>query len=467
MLLFCYLVVNMDELTTKIEDLVDLKLLQRLQDTFAQAMGVAAVTVDRDGIPITQTSNFCDVCHMIRSTKTGLDRCQKCDAEGGRIALQHGKPYAYKCAGGLLDAAAPIIINGQYVGCILCGQAIPDDAHEAFVQDILARNLPLGLPAEEFEEAIRKIKPLPRERFQAAVEMLSLTANNIIENGAANLAQAQLLREAQERAALQAALQETQLRALKAQINPHFLFNSLTLLGYTAMEEDASRTEEIAYTLSDLLRYSLRNMATSVELSEEMEMINQYMAIQKIRFGDRLESEVVLDPAVAQFEIPCMILQPLVENAVIHGAEPLVRPVKITVKAYEENGRLILEVADNGCGMSPEVIALIESGKFDGNSQSIGLQNVFYRLQNEYHSRFKVSVQSAPNSGTQILMSLLMQPDEAHPVETAHDAKLTLAAGLGNQINLKSIETRGVVPVAQASGERSYSYEQPLLTPIQ
>ena len=457
----------MDDLTTRIEDLVDLSLLQRLQDTFAQAMGVAAVAVNRDGIPITETSNFCDVCQMIRSTKEGLERCQKCDAEGGRIALERGKPYAYKCAGGLLDAAAPIIIDGQYVGCILCGQTVPDDAHETFVQDILARNLPLGLPAEEFEEAVRKIRPLPRDRFQAAVEMLSLTANHIIENGAANLAQAQLLREAQERAALQAALQETQLRALKAQINPHFLFNSLTLLGYTAMEEDASRTEEIAYTLSDLLRYSLRNMATSVELSEEMEMIGQFMAIQKIRFSDRLESEIVLDPAVAKFEIPCMILQPLVENAVIHGAEPLVRPVKITVKAYAENGRLFLEVADNGCGMSPEVVALIESGKFDGNSQSIGLQNVFYRLQNEYQSRFKVSVQSAPDEGTRILLSLIMQPDEAPAVEATLDGKPHLSAGLGNQISLQSIETLSVVPVAQVSEGRGYSYEQPLLTPLQ
>lgn len=455
----------MEDSTIKIEDLVDLKLLQRLQDTFAQAMGVAAVTVDRNGIPITQTSNFCDVCQMIRSTETGLARCQKCDAEGGRVAHERGKPYAYKCAGGLLDAAAPIIIDGQYVGCILCGQAIPDDAHEEFVQDIMARNLPLGLPPEEFEEAIRKIMPLPRDRFQAAVEMLSLTANNIIENGAANLAQAQLLREAQERAALQAALQETQLRALKAQINPHFLFNSLTLLGYTAMEEDASRTEEIAYTLSDLLRYSLRNMATSVELSEEMEMIKQYMAIQKIRFGDRLEGEIVLDPAVAQLEIPCMILQPLVENAIIHGAEPLIRPVTVTVKAYQENGRLVLEVADNGCGMAPDVIALIESGKFDGNSQSLGLQNVFYRLQNEYQSRFTVEVHSAPDGGTHIRLNLDLQPEEASLAEAALDLKTALAPGIGNQINLKSIETSGVVPVPQASNELEFG--QPLLTPIQ
>jgi ligand-binding sensor protein len=405
------------ETMIRVEDVVDVKLLQRLQDTFAQAMGVAAVTVDRNGIPITQTSNFSTVCNMIRSTETGLSRCQKCDADGGRIALEMGGPHAYQCTGGLMDAAAPITIDGQYVGCILCGQVVPEDNQEQIVQDVLDRNLPLGLPPEEFENAIREIKPLSRERFQAAVEMLSLTANNIIEKGAANLAQSQLLDEAQERAALQAALQETQLKALKAQINPHFLFNSLTLLSYTAMEEGASRTEEIAYTLSDLLRYSLRNISSSVELGEEMEMIHQYLAIQKIRFGDRLETHIMLDPALERFEIPCMILQPLVENAIIHGAEPLTRPVKITVKAYKDNGRLHLEVSDNGRGMPPEMVEIIQTGSFDGDGQSLGLQNVYQRLQTEYGSRVSVAVQSLPDLGTHIQFKINLLPEAEQPIE--------------------------------------------------
>ena len=423
-----------------IADFVDISLLQRLQDTFAEAMGVAAVTVDRQGKPITQTSNFCKVCQMIRATEVGLARCQRCDAEGGRVAHERQKPYAYKCAGGLLDAAAPLIIDGQYVGCILCGQVIPSDNREAFIQDILARNLPLGVPAEEFEAAVRRIEPLPRERFKAAVEMLSLTANHIIEKGAANLTQAQLLQQTQERAALQTALQEAQLRALKAQINPHFLFNSLTLLGYTALEENAARTEEIAYSLSDLLRYSLRNMSTSVELGEEMEMIEQYLAIQKIHFGRRLHSRVSLDPSLKRFEIPCMVLQPLVENAVIHGAEPLTRPVNIEVAAYRENGRLILQVSDDGVGMAQELLEPIRAGLFGGNGRSLGLQNVFQRLASEYGPAFSVAVESAPGAGT--TFRLLLTLDGDHLSHSNGDTKplngtaVGLSSQLGNQINL-------------------------------
>ncbi|PIE79855.1 MAG: hypothetical protein CSA11_10325 [Chloroflexi bacterium] len=440
-----------------IADLIDLKLLQQLQDSFAEAMGVAAVTVDCNGKTITEASNFCTVCNMIRSTKTGLARCQRCDAEGGRIAHELEKPYAYKCAGGLLDAAAPIIIDGEYVGCILCGQVIPTDEREAFIQDIVERNLPLGLPAEAFEAEVRKMEPLSRERFESAVEMLSLTANNIMQNSAANMAQKQLLKEAQERAALQAALQETQIKALKAQINPHFLFNSLTLLGYTALEEGAPRTEEIAYTLSDLLRYSLRNMSSVVELGEEIEMIDQYLTIQKIRFGDRLNKVINLAPGLTHFEIPCMVLQPLVENAVIHGAEPLMRPVTITVNAYQENGRLTLEVHDDGVGMPPDVVETIESGHFEDDGQSLGIHNVFQRLQSEYGSQFSCHVTSFANLGTRLRLNIDLDSESESSINGEAERESAISQTLGNQINLSHIQINKTTPV---------NHDNKLLTPL-
>lgn len=427
------------ESTLNIEELVDLKVLQRLQDTFAEAMGVAAVTVNRDGIPITESSNFCTVCNLIRSTEEGLARCVRCDAEGGRITHERGEPYAYKCYGGFLDAAAPIIVDGQYLGCILCGQVIPADSPEEFRQDILARNIPLGLLRSELEEALDEIVPLPRERFEAAVEMLSVTANHIIEMAVANRAQTQLLKEAQERAALQAVLQETQLKALKAQINPHFLFNSLTLLSYTALEEMAPRTEEIAYTLSDLLRYSLRNLSTMVELGEEMDMIRQYLAIHTIRFGDRLQSEIELEPGLEKFEIPCMVLQPLVENAIIHGAEPLIRPVLIAVRAYKENGRLVLQVSDTGTGMPSEVMETIRTGSFDGDGQSLGIQNVLQRMQNDYGDRFSVRVESEADGGTQFRLIINLSSQEPNPSDFRYDIERSLAPGVGNQIDIDEL----------------------------
>ena len=334
-----------------IRNLGDVTVLQRIQDTFAKAMGVAAVTVDRSGTPITCESNFQPICRMIRSTPAGLARCMKSDAQGGLAAYGSVKPEAYVCLGGLVDVAAPITIEGEYIGCILCGQVVLTEDRENFIKDIVRRNVALGLPYKQVLAAAEQIPSIPKDRLDAAVEMLMLMANHIIEIGMTNLTQTRLLKEAEEKAAAQAALQNAQLRALQSQINPHFLFNSLTLVGYTALDEDAPRTEEIAYTLSELLRYSLRNTATMVALREEVEMVGRYLAIQQMHFGERLRTRVRIDPDLHDLRLPCMLLQPLVENAIVHGVKSVTRCVTVELNASRENDTVLLEIADDGPGV--------------------------------------------------------------------------------------------------------------------
>ncbi len=395
----------------RIEDVVDVAVLQRIQDTFSKAMGVASVTVDRIGNPVTHNSNFQPICQMIRSTQVGLARCKECDAQGGLVAYSSNKPTAYQCMGGLMDVAAPITIEDEYIGCILCGQVVLEEDREDFIKDIVDRNVHLGLPRNELTRAAWQIPAIPRERLDAAVEMLVLTANHIVEIGMTNVTQARLLKEAQEKAALQAALQSAQLQALHSQINPHFLFNSLTLVGYTALEEHAPRTEEIAYSLSDLLRYSLRNTATLVTLGEEIEMIERYLSIQKMRFGERLERNIEIESSLTQIRVPCMTLQPLVENAVVHAVEPLTRPVTICVRAWHKSERLMLEVADNGNGMASEVVKAVNVRAFPRQSDrrpSLGLQNVIQRLEGEYGDQFSFRIDSELGHGTRVLLSLPM-----------------------------------------------------------
>jgi two-component system LytT family sensor kinase len=261
-----------------LQDVVDISALQRIQDTFSKAMGVAAVTVDRKGVPVTRNSGFRRICKMIRSTGRGLTRCMECDAEGGLAAKERGNPTVYVCKGGLMDMAAPITINGEYIGSMMAGQVVPYSQREDFLEEILVRNSNLGLPLPDLRNAVQEIPSMPREQVDAAGEMLFQMANYIVEIGVANITQAKLLREERERAALQMALQDAQLHMLESQIAPHFLFNALGLISYTALQENASQTEEIAYALSDLLRYSLRNnRSMPVTLRQELEVVEHYL----------------------------------------------------------------------------------------------------------------------------------------------------------------------------------------------
>ena len=332
----------------------------------------------------------------------------KCDADGALKAYKEGEPQTYLCYGGLMDVAAPIIINGEYLGGILCGQVVLTEERETFIEGIIERNLPLGFSEEHLRELAEQVPAIPRERLDAAVEMMFVMANHITEMGVAYLSKNKLLKEAEEKAQLQEALQNAQLRALEAQVNPHFLFNALTLVGYTAIAEDAHQTEEITFNLSDLLRYSLRNVAKLVPIVEEFEMVERYLTIQKLRFGARLQFKIGVDPTIHNKYIPCMILQPLVENAVIHGVEPTVRPVLIEVNAVQTSDHLQLSVSDDGAGIDQAMVETIEAGNSpERNGRArIGLQSVLRRLKGEYGNQFTFSIEKRSENGTLISLQI-------------------------------------------------------------
>ncbi|MCB0211894.1 MAG: PocR ligand-binding domain-containing protein [Anaerolineae bacterium] len=390
-----------------LEDIIDLPILQRIQDTFSQAMGLAAMVVSKTGQPVTRASNFQPLCRMIRATEKGCARCNACDAAGGFESLKSGKPHSYICTNGLVDVAAPIVIDGEYFGGIYCGQILPTESRDEQLEEIVRRNEYLGIPRSELLKIAQAIPVLPRERIDAAAEMLQLTANYIVELGLANLTKGQLLRETQEKASLQAALQDAQLRALQSQVNPHFLFNSLALLGYLAVEEDAPRTQEIAYCLSDLLRYSLRNMSKTVSLQQEIDIVKHYLTIQQLRLEERLKIQIDVNPVLYQERIPCMILQPLVENAVIHGVESVARPVTIQVRAYPWLQGMMLEVYDDGAGIDPVIAESVNARMFtyrQNEDASIGLQNVIRRLDGIYGQDCDIRVEGGPHQGTRIML---------------------------------------------------------------
>ena len=128
----------------------------------------------------------------------------------------------------------------------------------------------------------------------------------------------------------------------------------------------------------------------------------------------RLSFNVDLAPGLERFEVPCMIIQPLVENAVLHGAEPLSRPVSIEVRAWLDDDQIVLEIADDGVGMPEDIVEQINAGDYVSRSESLGLQNVLQRLVGEYGPAFTASVWAAPDAGTrlQLLLPLGGQGDQ-------------------------------------------------------
>ena len=209
-------------------------------------------------------------------------------------------------------------------------------------------------------------------------------------------------------AQLGASLTEARLRALQAQLNPHFLFNALNAI--SAFTERAPQTaRRMMAELGDLLRASLDHAdRQEVPLSEELGFLEHYLAIERLRFEDRLTMTVVASPDVRRALVPSFLLQPLVENAIRHGAGTRVQRGHISIEAGREGDRVVLRVEDDGAGL-PEGWRLEDHG-------GIGLLNTARRLAALYGADQHFSVESLPDAGVRVRISLPLRtvPADSH-----------------------------------------------------
>ncbi len=195
---------------------------------------------------------------------------------------------------------------------------------------------------------------------------------------------------------LEKSLSQARLDALQIQLQPHFLFNTLHAIS-TLMQRDVRAANRLIVRLSDLLRLTLEHAGEQVvSLQKELELLEQYLEIQRTRFQDRLTVRMDIDPETLDARVPCLILQPLVENAVRHGIAPLSRPGRIEIRAHRQNGTLRLEVCDDGVGLKTG------EGVFYG----IGLGNTRARLAQLYGSSQALSMCNAPSGGLVVSVEL-------------------------------------------------------------
>lgn len=387
-------------------DIVNVKVLQEIQDKFSEATGLAAVIVDSAGQPVTNPSNFTRLCNLIRSTPEGLARCIGSDDCGGRMAARQLCPSVYCCHSGLTDLGAPIILNQQHLGGFLAGQVLLPQAEQAIAGEVLKRLADLNLDESDILERLAEIRVVPEERVKAAADLLYIMTNYIVEIAMANIAQNQLMDELKAKADLEKILRETELKALLSQVNPHFLFNTLNTIARLALLEGAPRTQEVVYALSDLLRNNLRNSDEMVTVGEEIQYIKNYLLIQEMRFGDRIQASINIPLELLDQRIPFMTLQPLVENAIIHGLEPKRGGGNINISGQRRDGRVEIIVTDSGVGVTKSQIEHIfrnekrMAGK--GQTTGLGITNVHKRIQHYFGSQFGIDITSGHDGGTTV-----------------------------------------------------------------
>ena len=191
-------------------------------------------------------------------------------------------------------------------------------------------------------------------------------------------------------------LQEKQMQQLRAQVRPHFLYNTLESIYCLAKQEGNERIAVMTDALGKMFRASLNDKRDVVSVEEDLQITREYLRIQEIRYGDRLRVEMAVDESILRNRIPAMTLQPLVENAVHHALEEMLDTCVIRISGGREEAGVTLSVEDNGPGMDEDILNKLESGEIAPEGLGIGMRNIHRRVQYAFGERYGLRVHSRP-----------------------------------------------------------------------
>jgi two-component system sensor histidine kinase YesM len=212
---------------------------------------------------------------------------------------------------------------------------------------------------------------------------------------------------------------EMQLKILSGQINPHFLYNTLETIRMMALGKKEKEIAAVIKILSQLLRQSLSANDKTIPLEKELELVRNYLAIQKLRFGGRIDYFIDTEPKLNDYNILPFLIQPLVENSFIHGLEtkPNGGYIRIIIKSNDET--ICIDIIDNGTGLEPEELEKLQgnlaSGKYSADGH-IGLVNVDQRIKLYYGDSFGLTISKGVENGIMVRMTLPLVREETPPL---------------------------------------------------
>lgn len=398
--------------------LIDINILQNIQDIFAKATHVAAITVDYEGKPITNPSNFTDFCSKIRLDENLREKCYKCDAYGGIQSLINRKPHIYKCHAGLFDFSVPIVIENNYVGAIMGGQVKIENEDDDRIGTFGKMSKWSG---DELNQKYNEISTKTYEDVEYAANLIYQISKYMVDHEYLSMIKKELnnkttklMEEENKSIKLEKALKEAELKALQYQVNPHFMFNALNTIQNLAYIENAKRTQTLIYNFSDMIKYTLRKDDSNITyLEEEINYVENYMKIQTIRFMKKIGYKIDIDTEYYHIKCPFMLLQPIVENFIKYVVEKKIEGGYLNIKGYKEDKDFMIDIWDNGDGISEKKIqSILDGSEYRDKRECIGLNNINKRLIYLYGNDYKLKMYSSNMKGEGLLIKLRLPMNE-------------------------------------------------------
>lgn len=389
---------NFDNLD--LNSLIDIEIISKTQKQICNLLDFSIATTTFDGNLVDEVVNCVSFCKLIQSSSKGKVLCKKSKSNFNNKVFKSRQCGLYDCHMGLKNFTTPIIANDLFLGSVIIGQFLIDD--EEFKNkefDIKKISKKFDISESKLKDSISEIPIITRECLSKIEGASYLLSNYFSEKSIKCITTKKLLYQTEEASRFENEAKKFQLKTLEAQINPHFLFNTLNSIARMALFEDSPNTEEMIYCLSDLLRYNIKQSEEFPTIGDELKNIERYLFIQGIRYKDRLSYNIEISDEILDFRIPSMILQPIVENSIIHGIEPKTSGGNISIIGEVDNENIKITIKDTGIGISIEKLSTILcNDKFSSNS--LGTKSSHNRLISYFGSNYGLKISSTKNIET-------------------------------------------------------------------
>jgi len=406
----------MDHKPKSLFQLIEEDKLVRIIETFTKATDITIDINDAMGFPVVQHDYFYGFCRSIRSKEAGLKRCIESNAQLGFQTVEYGDSCMGKCHVGVMLMSVPIIVDTQFYGSITCGQMHLEKPQTREIDEMLQATADLDLDPEHLSQTFQEIQVISMDKCQGAGGLIQFVVSYIVEliyrakmQEALSIEKLKAAEDTRIIVELEHTLHKAELKNLQAQIKPHFLFNTLnTIISLVTLGENEKGLNTL-FAVSNLLRHNIDQPEELVSLLEELHYVESYLLIQKTRFGNRLEVSIEIPTDLQTIQIPFLSLQPLVENACIHGLEPKEGIGHLWIIGKKVHNTLEISVIDDGVGM-PHHYAAIDLNKDHPLIKGIGLRNVHKRLQLQFGEEFGVKL--LPEQGLTTVSLTVPQREE-------------------------------------------------------
>lgn len=393
----------MEKNTTLLENLIVPNLYERYSSILSLS-DIPILLLDTNGKILLELIPSPDFCSHI---------CQKKENEicsDYLHQIKHNKKGRFICKYNLENIILPIIVHNETLGYIVGIRAYSkDNEYKKHMIDINSLKSHKITDLEFIARSISSLKVIQSNKIEVHEQLCSQIAKNIALDllDIISKSRGDLKRLSIEKEILEKQIIELEAKNMSLVVNPHFLFNALNCIARIAHFENSQSTEELIYCLSDLLRYNLKSNNNIHTISAEIDNVEKYLYIQKVRFRNRLEYEINIPDNINSYKIPNMTIQPIVENAIIHGTAPKRDGGKINIYAEKNNKKIVFYIADNGNGFSDDILKKLQNS----NQQSgLGFRNTDNRLKQYYGDQYGLEIIKSDYSGSTVTITIPTDP---------------------------------------------------------